>query len=251
MAGHSKWANIKRKKAVTDSKRGKVFTRIAKELTVSARLGGGDPAANARLRLAMQNARAVNMPSDTIKRAIQKGTGEIEGVTYEEITYEGYGPNGVALIMEAVTDNKNRTVADLRSIFSKNNGNMGESGSVAWNFERKGVIYLADNGADEETMLEHVLESGADDMEKNDEGFIIYCQFDGFAQCVRYFEDNNFEVRESKFEYIPNTTVKIDSASDAQKLIKLVDTIEDHDDIQNVFANFELDDELVAAMENN
>lgn len=251
MAGHSKWANIKHRKAATDAKRGKVFTRIAKEITVSARLGGGDPAANSRLRLAVQNARAVNMPSDTIKRAIQKGTGEIEGVSYEEITYEGYGPNGVAMIVEAVTDNKNRTVADMRSIFSKGGGNLGESGSVAWNFERKGVIYLADNGAGEETMLEHVLESGAEDMEKNDDGFVVYCPFDAFAQCVRYFEEHGFEVRESRFEYLPNTTMKIDNPADAQKLLKLVDTLEDHDDVQNVFANFELDDELVATMENN
>lgn len=251
MAGHSKWANIKHRKAATDAKRGKVFTRIAKELTVSARVGGGDPAANPRLRLAMQSARAANMSSDTIKRAIQKGTGEIEGVSYDEITYEGYGICGVAMLIEAVTDNKNRAVAEIRNILSKNNGSLGETGSVAWNFERKGVIYLADTNASEETMLEHVLESGADDMEKNEDGFVIYCPFDGFAQGIRYFEEHNFDVKESKVEYIPNTTITISDEADARKLLRLVEALEDHDDVQNVFANFELDDSLMAVLENS
>lgn len=251
MAGHSKWANIKHRKAATDAKRGKVFTRIAKELTVAARVGGGDPAANPRLRLAMQSARAANMSSDTIKRAIQKGTGEIEGVSYDEITYEGYGICGVAMLIEAVTDNKNRAVAEIRNILSKNNGSLGETGSVAWNFERKGVIYLVDNGTDEETMLEHVLESGADDMEKNEDGFVIYCPFDGFAQGIRYFEEHGFEMKESKLEYIPNTTIAIEDEADARKLLRLVEALEDHDDVQNVFANFELDDALMAVLENS
>lgn len=251
MAGHSKWANIKHRKAATDAKRGKIFTRLAKELTVAARVGGGDPAANPRLRMAIQNARAANMPSDTIKRNIQKGTGEIEGVSYDEMLYEGYGPSGVAFIVEAVTDNKNRAVAEIRNIFSKNGGNLGESGSVAWNFERKGVIYLnGDTGASEDAMLEHVLESGADDMQRNDDGIVVYCPFDALAQCERYFEQHNFDVKESKFEYLPNTTVAIDNPGDAQKLMKLVDALEDHDDVQSVYANFELDDELVAALDN-
>ncbi len=251
MAGHSKWANIKHRKAATDAKRGKVFTRLAKELTVAARVGGGDLAANPRLRLAVQSARAANMSSDTIKRNIQKGTGELEGENYEELLYEGYGPSGVALLIEVVTDNKNRTVADIRNIFSKVGGNLGESGSVAWNFARKGVIYLATASNSEDTMLEYVLESGAEDMQIHDDSVVIYCPPDGFAQCIRYFEEHNFEVKESKFEFIPGTTVDIRDPGDARKLIKLVDLLEDHDDVQNVFANFELADDIMEAIENN
>lgn len=250
MAGHSKWANIKHRKAATDARRGKVFTRLAKELTVAARVGGGDPAANPRLRLAVQSARAANMSSETIKRNIQKGTGEVEGVNYEELLYEGYGPAGVAFVIEVVTDNKNRAVADLRNVFNKNNGNLGESGSVAWNFGRKGVIYLSPGSSTEDEMLEHVLESGAEDMQMTDDGAAIYCPTDGFAQCIRYFEERNFAVRESKFEYIPGTTVDIRDSGDARKLMKLVDALEDLDDVQNVFANFELADDVMEALDN-
>ncbi len=251
MAGHSKWANIKHRKAATDAKRGKIFTRLAKELTVAARVGGGDPAANPRLRLAIQSARAANMSSDTIKRNVQKGTGELEGANYEELLYEGYGPSGVAFVIEVVTDNKNRTVADIRNIFSKVGGNLGETGSVAWNFGRKGVIYIVNSRAPEDAMLEHVLESGAEDMEINEDDVVIYCPPDGFAQCIRYFEEHNFEIKESKFEFIPGTTVNIGDPGDARKLMKLVDLLEDHDDVQNVFANFELADEVMDAIENN
>lgn len=250
MAGHSKWANIKHRKAATDAKRGKIFTRLAKELMVSARLGGGDVSANPRLRLAVQSARAANMPSDTIKRNIQKGTGELEGVTYEELLYEGYGPAGVAFVVEVVTDNKNRAVADLRNVFSKGGGNLGESGSVAWNFSRKGVIYIANKGDAEDVMLEHVLEAGADDMQMHDDTVVVYCPTDGFAQCVRYFDEHGFEVKESKFEFIPGTVVEIGDPGDARKLMKLVDMLEDLDDVQNVFANFELADAVVDAVDN-
>lgn len=249
MSGHSKWANIKHKKSRQDAKRGKIFTRIAKEITISAREGGGDPSANPRLRLAIMNARAVNMPSENIQRAIKRGTGEIEGANYEEITYEGFAPFGVAVILEAVTDNKNRTVAEIRSQFSKLGGNLGETNSVAWNFERKGVITIKTNNVSEEEMLEHVLEANADDMDYDTETTRIICPMENFNICNKYFEEKNFEIVERKLEYIPKTTVKIDNISDAKKVIKFIETIEEHDDVQNVFTNFEIDDELMEAIE--
>jgi YebC/PmpR family DNA-binding regulatory protein len=245
MSGHSKWANIKHRKGRQDAKRGKVFTRIGKEITIAAREGGGDPEANPRLRLAMLNARSVNMPSDNITRAVKKGTGEIEGVNYEEITYEGYAPNGVAVILETVTDNKKRTVSEIRSAFSKHGGNLGEPNSVAWNFERKGVITIKTNDKSEEEMLDHVLESGAEDMEYSEENTRIICQLENFADANKFFDSSDFEIEESKLEFIPQNMVKITEVSDARKVLKFMEVIEDHDDVQNVYANFDIDDSLV------
>ena len=250
MSGHSKWANIKHKKAAKDSKRGKIFTRIAKELTIAARAGGGDPDMNPRLRLSVQNAKSVNMPAENIKRAIQKGTGEIEGVVYEEITYEGYAPNGIAVIVETVTDNRNRTFPELRTAFSKHGGNIGEPGSVAWNFDRKGVVTIKTNDKSEDDLLEHVLESGADDMEYDEESTRIICSFEQLISVSKYFEDLKFEIEESRFEFIPKNTVKIDSLNDAKKILKFIDAIEDVDDIQNVYANHEFSDEVMEQLEN-
>lgn len=250
MSGHSKWANIKHRKGRQDAKRGKMFTRIGKELTISAREGGGDPDANPRLRLAVQNARSVNMPNDNIIRAIKKGTGEIEGVTYEEITYEGYAPSGVAVILETVTDNKNRTVAEIRSMFGKLGGNLGDAGSVAWNFDRKGVITIKTNGNSEDDLLEHVLESGAEDIEYNEDISRIITPMEEFANCNKYFEENGFEIEEGKLEYIPQNTVKIDDVNTANKILKFIDSFEDHDDVQNLFSNFEFDDAIIDQLDN-
>lgn len=244
MAGHSKWANIKHRKGRQDAIRGRIFTRLAKEITVSAREGGGDINANPRLRLAVQNAKAVNMPNENISRAIKKGTGEIEGVQYEEITYEGYAPNGVAVILETVTDKKIRTVAEIRALFGKLGGNMGESNSVAWNFERKGIVGIKTNGKSEEDLLEHVLESGAEDIEWDEESSRIICQMADFGSVMKYFEENTFEIGESKLEYIPKDYVKISSVDDARKILKFIDAFEDHDDVQNVYHNFEIDDAI-------
>ncbi|GAB1372655.1 YebC/PmpR family DNA-binding transcriptional regulator [Candidatus Kapaibacterium sp.] len=244
MAGHSKWANIKHRKGRQDAIRGKIFTRLAKEITVSAKEGGGDINANPRLRLAVQNAKAVNMPNDNITRAIKKGTGEIEGVQYEEITYEGYAPNGVAIILETVTDKKIRTVAEVRALFGKMGGNMGETNSVAWNFERKGVVNIKTNGKSEEDLLEHVLESGADDLEWDDETTRIVCAMTEFGNVMKYFEENSFEISEGKLEYIPQNYVKVNNIDDAKKILKFIDAFEDHDDVQNLYHNMEIDDSI-------
>jgi len=245
MSGHSKWSTIKHKKAAKDAKRGKIFTRLGKEITISSREKGGDPDSNPRLRLAVQNAKAANMPAENIKRAIQKGTGELEGVNYEEITYEGYGPGGVAVILETVTDNKNRTYAEIRSQFGKLGGNLGESNSVAWNFDRKGVIVIQTNGKSEDDLLETVLDAGADDMEYSEEESRIICTMESYGEVNKYFNDKGFAVLESKLEYIPKTTMEITNVEDARKVMKFLDHFEDHDDVQNLFSNTEIDDEIM------
>jgi len=249
MSGHSKWANIKHKKAAADAKRGKVFTRIAKEITIAARDGGGDPDANPRLRLAIQNGRAVNMPNDNIKRAIQKGTGEIEGVSYEEITYEGFAPGGTAVIVETVTDNRNRTFSEIRAQFGKLGGNLGEPGSVAWNFNRKGVIVIKTDGRNEEEMLELVLESGAEDLEFDDEKSRIITAFEELSNCTKYFEENKIDIEEGNFEYIADNLLAISDVNEAKKVLKFIEIIEEHDDVQNVFANFDIPDEIIEQLD--
>ncbi|MFA6571398.1 MAG: YebC/PmpR family DNA-binding transcriptional regulator [Bacteroidota bacterium] len=249
MSGHSKWANIKHKKAAKDAKRGKVFTRISKELTIAAREGGGDAEANPRLRLAVMNAKSVNMPAENIKRAIQKGTGEIAGVTYEELTYEGYGPNGGAVILETVTDNRNRTIAEIRSTMTKLGGNLGEANSVAWNFDRRGVVTIKTNGKEEDDILEHVLEAGADDLDYDTDQSRIICPFDKLYLCNKYFEQNKFEVTESKPEYLPKQTITVENINDAKKVMRFLDYFEEHDDVQNVFSNYDISDEIMEQLE--
>lgn len=249
MSGHSKWANIKHKKAAADAKRGKVFTRIAKEITIAARDGGGDPDANPRLRLAIQNARSVNMPSDNIKRAIQKGTGEIEGVSYEEVLYEGFTPGGVSIIVEAVTDNRNRTYSEIRAQFGKHGGNLGEQGSVAWNFDRKGVIIIKTGDKTEDELLELILESGAEDLEYDKEISRIITPFEELANCSKYLNEHDIDIEESKFEFVPKTLYKINTVEEARKVLKFIDLIEEHDDVQNVFSNFDIPDELMEQLE--
>ncbi len=247
MAGHSKWANIKHRKAVVDARRGKRFTKMSKEIIVAARLGGGDPEANTRLRMAIQNARAVSMSNDTIKRAIQRGTGEIEGATYDELTFEGYGPGGVAIIIECTTDNRNRTVADVRAAFAKCDGNMGEANSVAWNFDRRGrcelAVYLDDN-----EQMELALELGADDVFGNDEGTVLLCSPDELGRVINVASERKLEVRSSGFTWEPRTHVELGEEHLAKKLVKLLDILEDHDDVQHVYNNADISDELVDAL---
>lgn len=249
MSGHSKWANIKHKKAAKDAKRGKLFTRLAKEITIAAREGGGDSEANPRLRLAIQNAKSENMPMDNIKRAIQRGTGEIQGESFEEVVYEGYAPLGVAVILEVITDNRNRTFPLIRSEMGKLGGSIGEPGSVMWNFERKGVIYVNPNNRTEDQMLELVLEAGCDDMEFDPERTRIICSFELLNSAVKFFEDRQVQILESKYEYIPKSTVSINNINEARKILKFFDTLEDLDDVQNVYGNYEFTDDVLNQLE--
>lgn len=251
MSGHSKWANIKHRKGRQDALRGRIFTRIAKEITIAAREGGGDPDSNSRLRLAVQNGRSNNMPADNITRAIKKGTGEIEGVNYEEFTYEGYAPNGVAAIVETVSDNKNRTVANIRALFTKMGGNLGETNSVLWNFDRKGIILVKTNNVSEDDLMNHVLESGADDMEYDEEDTRIVCPMVEFANVCKYFESNGFELGESKLEYVAHNTVTIDSVERARKLMRFIEVFEDNEDVQNIYTNADISDEIAEQLAND
>ncbi len=244
MAGHSKWANIKHRKAAADAKKGKVFTRISKEISIAAKNGGGDPDNNPRLRLAMTSARKANMSNDKITHAIKKGTGELDGQSYDELTYEGYAPHGVALIVETVTDNKNRTIADVRHCFNKYGGSLGETNSVAWNFSRKGTITIAKNDLTEDDILEHVLESGAEDFTPTDDTYIVLCGTEEFNDVQEYFNNTDLDVQEAKTDLIPGTTVNIDSVDAAKKVIKFLDKMEELDDVQNVYSNFEIDDAI-------
>ncbi len=242
MSGHSKWHSIKHKKAAVDAKRGKIFTKLIREITVSAKLGGGDLEANPRLRLVVQKAKEANMPSDNIDRAIKKGTGELEGVTYEEITYEGYGPEGVAFIMDALTDNKNRTVAEIRKLLSKHGGNLGESGSVAWMFEKKGLIMANPGQLTEDALMEIVMDVGASDMELEDNMATIYTEIEDFEEIKKKLQEKNITIESSELSRIPKNTLKV-SDEKAQKIINLMELLEDHDDIQNLATNLDFDGE--------
>lgn len=245
MSGHSKWHSIKYKKAAQDAKRGKLFTKIIRELAIAARLAGGDPNTNPRLRKSIADAKNVNMPADNIKRAIMKGTGQLEGITYEEIAYEGYGPSGVAIYVEALTDNKNRTVSELRHIFSKNNGNIGESGCVAWMFSRKGYIVVEKSKASEDDLLDIILEAGAEDLREDGSNYEIITLPENYEAVVKALNDNNIEVDASNLGYIPQNYVKLEGKQ-AQQLLRLMEELEDHDDVQNVWANFDIDEEEIA-----
>jgi len=249
MSGHSKWHSIKHKKAAQDAKRGKIFTKIIRELAVSARLGGGDPDANPRLRKAIADAKSVNMPSDNIKRAIMKGTGQLEGTSYEEVTYEGYGPGGVAIFVEALTDNKNRTVSELRHIFSKNGGNIGESGCVAWMFKRKGYVVVEQDKVPGEELLDIILEAGAEDLKEDGSNYEIITPPDKFESVVQALKERNIEIAASNLGQIPQNYVKLEGKQ-AQQLLRLMEELEDHDDVQNVWANFDIDEEEIARYSN-
>ena len=245
MSGHSKWNSIKHKKAREDAKRGKIFTKMIREITVAARSGGGDPNGNPRLRTAILAAKAVNMPADNIERAIKKGTGELEGVSYEEFTYEGYGPGGVAILIEILTDNRNRTAADIRRILTRGNGNLGENGCVAWIFEKKGIITFEKANFDEDMLMESVLESGAEDMDDSDEiYFEVYTSPGDFVQVKEYFDNKGLAYSLSQITMIPQNTVRLEG-KEAEQALKLIETLEDQDDVQNVHANFDIPDEVM------
>lgn len=250
MSGHSKWASIKHKKAATDAKRGKIFTRYIKEITIAAKFGGGDPESNPRLRHAIDGAKSVNMPNDNIKKAIDRGTGELEGVNYEEITYEGYGPGGVAILVECLTDNKNRTVAEVRYTFGKYNGNLGESGCVSWMFSRKGVIIVGKDKVSEDDLMEIVLENGAEDMKEEDDGYVVFTTIEDFHNITEAIKSGNIEADSAELSMIPSTYVKLEEKQAAQ-MLKLFDKLEELDDIQNVWANFDIDPELIEKFNNS
>lgn len=245
MSGHSKWASIKHKKAAQDTKRGKAFTKIIRELSIAARMDGGDPDINPRLRKAIADAKAVNMPADNIKRAILKGTGQLEGTTYEEIHYEGYGPGGVAIYIDVLTDNKNRTVSEIRHIFSRNNGNIGESGCVGWMFSRKGYIVVEKSKAKEDDLLEVVLEAGAEDLREDGSNYEIFTEPEDYEAVINALKENKIDLAASNLGYIPNNYVKVEGKQ-AQQLLRLMEELEDHDDVQNVWANFDIDEGEIA-----
>jgi YebC/PmpR family DNA-binding regulatory protein len=246
MSGHSKWHSIKHKKGALDAKRGKLFTKFIKEITVAARSGGGDPDGNARLRKAILDAKAGNMPNDTIDRAIRRGTGEEEGVNYEEITYEGYGPGGVALLIESMTDNRNRTVAEIRHIFSKNGGNLGESGSVGWMFEKRGYIVVEKAARAEDELFELAIDAGADDLRSDEENFEIITTPENFEAVLAAVKSGGIEPQVSEVTMVPQNYVKLEG-QDARQMLKLMEALEDHDDVQKVSANFDISEADMAA----
>ncbi|HXM37247.1 MAG TPA: YebC/PmpR family DNA-binding transcriptional regulator [Gemmatimonadales bacterium] len=246
MAGHSKWKQIKHKKAVTDQRRGATFTRLIREITIAAKQGGGDPAGNARLRTAIDAAKAENMPGDNIERAIKKGTGELEGVTYEEVTYEGYGPGGAAILANAITDNANRTVAEIRNIFTRHGGNLGATNSVAWMFDRRGQI-IVDAKADEDAAMEAALDAGADDMVRDGDVFIITTPPAQLHAVQEALKARQLPVQSAEIAMIPKSTVKVEGG-DAKKLLQLVEGLEEMDDVSKVFSNFDIDAEAMAAV---
>ena len=244
MAGHSKWANIKHRKGAQDAKRGKILTKIIKEITIAARLGGGDLDANQRLRKAVSNGKSNNLPIDNITRAIKKGTGELEGVSYEEVTYEGYGPGGVAIMMDIITDNKNRTVAEVRHLLSKYGGNLGETGSVAWVFDKKGQIILDSNSGDEDVVFEPALEAGADDFEAEDGFYTVTTDATSLMDVRDTLEKAGYEIRSAEIEMVPKTLQKLEG-KEAQSTLKLMDALEDNDDITKLYSNFDVDEEAL------
>ncbi len=247
MSGHSKWATTKRKKALVDSKRGKAFTKIIREMMVAARESGGDPAGNPRLRTALEKAKAVNMPAENIQRAIKKGTGELEGQAYESITYEGYGPGGVAVVVDCLTDNRNRTAADIRSIFTKGNGNMGEVGSVGWMFKRKGFIVIPRESLKEDEVMELVLDAGAEDMQSTDSTFDVTTAVEDFDKVKKALADRKIAASSAELTMIPGNYVKLDG-KEAEQMLRLMDALEDYDDVQNVYANFDIPESVMEAI---
>ncbi|HDR15297.1 MAG TPA: YebC/PmpR family DNA-binding transcriptional regulator [Desulfobacteraceae bacterium] len=247
MSGHSKWSSIKHKKGAADAKRGKIFTKLIKEITVAARLGGGDLNGNPRLRTAVDAAKAANMPKDNIERGIKKGTGELEGVSYEETNYEGYGPGGVAVLVECLTDKKNRTVADVKHIFERNGGSLGEPGCVAWMFEKKGLIVVDKAAVDEESLLELALNSGAEDVKDDGDEFEVITDPGDFVAVKSAIEEAGMPINLAENGMIPKNTVKLEGKK-AQQMLSLMEALEDNDDVSNVYANFDIPDEEMEAL---
>lgn len=247
MSGHSKWASIKHKKGAADAKRGKIFTKLIKEITVATRIGGGDPDGNPRLRTAILIAKSKNMPVDNITRAIKKGTGELEGVHYEEHTYEGYGPGGAAIFLEAMTDNKNRTVSEIRAALGKAGGNLGENGCVGWMFEQKGLITVKTEAKSEDDLMELAIDAGADDMQTVDDHYEITTAVENFETVRKTLEDAGVPMEMAEITRIPQNTVSIDEKK-GKALLKLMDILDDHDDIQKAYSNFDISDDVMAAI---
>lgn len=246
MSGHSKWHNIRLRKGKMDAERGKVFTRLARELIIAAKEGGGNPDGNVRLRLAMQKAREGSMPQENIRRAIQRGTGELEGANYEELTYEGYGPGGVAVLLEVVTDNRNRTVAEIRNIFSKGGGNLGESGCVAWMFDQKGLISVSKDAAAEDDVLTAALDAGAEDARTEETTFDVITAAEDFTKVRDSLAGAGIPHVSAEVTMMPRSTVPLDG-KEAQQLLRLMEQLEEHDDVQNVYANFDIEESVLAA----
>jgi YebC/PmpR family DNA-binding regulatory protein len=247
MSGHSKWSTIKRKKGVTDSRRGKIFTKLIKEITVAARFGGGDADANPRLRAAVAAARTENMPKDNIERAIKKGTGELEGATYEEVCYEGYGPGGAAVLVESLTDNKNRTVADIRHIFSRSGGSLGEAGCVAWMFEKKGLFIFEKTGVNEDLLMEVALDAGAEDIQDEEDTFEVTTSQADFERVKKALDNGQLPYVLAEIAMVPKSTVKLEG-KEAEQMLRLMEAIEDSDDVQKVYSNFDLSEKTLRAL---
>jgi YebC/PmpR family DNA-binding regulatory protein len=245
LAGHSKWAQIKRKKAVTDARRGQLWSKLLKEVSVAARMGGEDPGGNARLRTAVQDARAANVPNDNIDRAVKRGSGQLDGVTYDEVVYEGYGAGGVAILIETLTENRNRTVSDVRHLFSKHGGNLGENGCVNWMFAKRGYFAIGRSTLAEETFMELALEVGAEDISIEDESFEIYSKPEEYAAMREALDEQGVALEASQLAMLPQSTVRLEG-EDAGKVLRLIEALEDHEDIQHVWSNFDVDEEVLA-----
>lgn len=246
MSGHSHWAGIKYKKAALDAKRGKAWSKIARMIIVAAKQGGGDPSANLSLRYAIDKAKAANMPKDTIEKAIKKGTGELEGVSYEEVLYEGYGPHGVAIMVEALTDNRNRTGPEIKRLFEKHNGSLGTSGCVNWMFTKKGLITVNAANADEEQLMEIALSAGADDMQAVGEVFEITCDPSAYEELKKTLQEKEIPIEVAEISMVPQSTIDITDEHTARKIISLMEAFEDHEDVQNTYANFDIPEEIIA-----
>jgi YebC/PmpR family DNA-binding regulatory protein len=247
MSGHSKWSTIKRKKGAADAKRGKVFSKLIKEITVSARMGGGDQSGNPRLRAAILAGKAENMPKDNIDRAIKKGTGELEGAAYEETAYEGYGPGGVAILVQVLTDNKNRTVSDVRHIFTKNGGNMGEAGSVSWLFDKKGFVVFDKGKVDEEALMEWALEAGVEDIREQENEWEVITSLEIFEQVRTALEEKQWIPQVAEVTMLPKNTITLNTKQ-AEQMLRMMEALEDHEDVQNVYANFDIPDQIMEAL---
>ncbi|HBK81391.1 MAG TPA: YebC/PmpR family DNA-binding transcriptional regulator [Nitrospinae bacterium] len=245
MSGHSKWSTIKRKKGALDAMRGKIFTKLIREITVAAKMGGGDPAGNPRLRMAIQNAKGANMPQDNVTRAISKGTGDMEGVVYEEFTYEAYGPGGVAILIPVLTENRNRTGSEVRHILSRRGGNLAEPNAVAWNFEKKAFFLIPGEGVEEDDLLEVVLEAGADNLEPVDGNFEVTSEPEAYEDIRAALEKSGIPAKSAEITMLPKTTVKIEGKP-AEQMLRLIEALEDNDDVQNVYANFDISEEEMA-----
>jgi YebC/PmpR family DNA-binding regulatory protein len=249
MSGHSHWSGIKHRKAAQDAKRGVAYQRLTKNIIAAARMGGGDPNANFQLKVAIERAREGNVPVDTIERAVKRGSGSLEGVTYEDVTYEGYGPGGVAVMVETSTDNRNRTAPEMRSLFSRVGGAIGELGCVAWNFERKGIVTITGKGIDEDALMNAALDAGADDVSQEEDGFSVTCEQAAFSAVATALKDAGYVVSEAEITLEPKTTVLVKTKEEAAKMMAMIDRFEENDDVQNVYSNFEIPDEIMALLD--